>query len=144
MWEMLTALIGALAPLIIPLLIIWLVVTHWQQINNILRNIFELPAITTTGVAAGLVNQGLLFVGGLAAIALAFFFAERKIEPKAPPPTFAPIGPQGFGPIAGTAGGALRGVPTQFAAPSTYTSAFTPYYSRVQPVTVPGRSRRSR
>lgn len=133
MWDVLTALIAALAPLIIPLLVIWLVITHWQQISAIIHDLITIPSIVIGGTASALTNEGLIFVGGLALIGLAFFAAERKIEPKAPPPVFAPIGPQGFAPIAVQAGGAARAVPYQFATPSTYTSAFSPgrgVYSR--------------
>lgn len=146
MWDVLTALIAAIAPVIIPLVIIWLVVTHWQEINAYLHDLATIPSQAILPVAAGLTNEALIFVGGLGLIGLVFFAGERKIEPKAPPPVFAPIGPAGFGPIAGQAGAAARVAPYQFANPGTYTSAFPTFrtvFSSRKPLPVPSGRRRS-
>jgi hypothetical protein len=145
MWDVLTALIAAVAPLIIPLLIIWLVVTHWQQLSAAINDLANIPAIIIGQTAAALTNEGLIFVGGLAVISILGFLVIRKVEPKAPTPVFAAIGPQGYGPIAGAAARAPAYAPYQFATPSTYTSGFPTArlsYSSRAPLPVPSRSRR--
>jgi len=145
MWDVLTALIAAVAPLIIPLLIIWLVVTHWQQISAAVHDLANIPQIVIGGTAAALTNEGLIFIAGFTGIAILGFLVIRKAEPKAPAPTFAAIGPQGFGPIAGAAARAPAYAPYQFATPSTYTSGFPVArlsYSSRPPLPVPSRSRR--
>lgn len=92
MWPFLIALIGAIASLVLPVLIFWYITTHFQQIQAGLKQAFTYPGIAVGSTVTPLVIGGLVFFGGLTAIGLAFYFGERKIGgPKVRPPELAPI-----------------------------------------------------
>lgn len=126
MWDVLIALIGALAPLIIPLLLIWIIVTHWQQINNILQHLAQIPGTAigsaVSGAVTPLVIALLAGVAGLGVVGVAYHFASGAPAPSFPElaapatvpvavaPSAAATGPSYFPQVsAGYTGGGFSG-----------------------------------
>jgi len=92
MWPFLIALVGAIASLVLPVLIFWYITTHFQQIQNGLKQAFTYPGIAVGSTVTPLVLGGLAFFGGLAAIGIGFYYSEKRIGgPKVRPPELAPI-----------------------------------------------------
>lgn len=91
MWPAIVAIVSAIIGFIQFAIIFWYITTHFQQLQDAIKQAFTYPGIAVGSTVEPLVIGGIAFFGALAGIAYLYWRGVHHVEPKTPAPTFAPI-----------------------------------------------------